>query len=222
MGGVGSREQNLSAFDHVYSTLKTRTGLRLIYPGFKTYPEVTDPFTGYNPGNGENGAIFCHANGWAVIAQALLGDGDKAWEYYTLLAPQKALERVGLQTYRAEPYAWASNIVGPENPKHGWANVTHITGTAAWMDIAANQFLLGIRPKLTGVELAPVMKSDWPEMQAERLYRGTRITMIVKNPKGVSAGIAQITVDGVEFEKPFLPARYLENKETVHVEITLG
>lgn len=222
MAGVGTVEQNQTAMGHVYKTLKTKTGLRLIYPGFKTYPEVTDPFTGYNPGNGENGAIFCHANGWAVIAQALLGDGDKAWEYYELLCPMKTLERVGLNTYRAEPYAWASNIVGPENPKHGWANVTHISGTAAWMDIAANQFLLGIRPKLTGVELAPVMKSDWPEMQAERLYRGTRITMIVKNPKGVSAGIAQITVDGVEFEKPFLPAQYLENKETVHVEITLG
>ena len=222
MAGVGTEEQNRTAMEHVYTTLKTKTGLRLIYPGFKTYPEVTDPFTGYNPGNGENGAIFCHANGWAVIAQALLGDGDKAWEYYELLCPMKALERVGLNTYRAEPYAWASNIVGPENPKHGWANVTHISGTAAWMDIAANQFLLGIRPKLTGVQLAPVMKSGWTEMQAERLYRGTRITMTVKNPKGVSAGIAQITVDGVAFEKPFLPAEYLQGKASVQVEISLG
>ena len=222
MAGVGTEDQNKTAMGHVYETLKTDTGLRLIYPGFKTYPEVTDPFTGYNPGNGENGAIFCHANGWAVIAQALLGDGNKAWEYYELLCPQKAQERVGLQTYRAEPYAWASNIVGPENPKHGWANVTHITGTAAWMDIAANQFLLGIRPKLTGIELAPVMKSEWSEMTAMRVYRGTRIRMTVRNPKGVSSGVAKITVDGTVFEKPFLPAVYLQGKDTVHVEITLG
>lgn len=222
MSGAGTKEQNESAMGHVYETLKTQTGLRLIYPGFKTYPEVTDPFTGYNPGNGENGAIFCHANGWAVIAQALLGDGDKAWEYYTLLAPQKALERVGLQTYRAEPYAWASNIVGPENPKHGWANVTHITGTAAWMDIAANQFLLGIRPKLTGVQIAPVMKSDWKEMYAERVYRGTRICMKVCNPNGVTSGVAKITVDGAAFPESFIPADYLLGKETVAVEVTLG
>ena len=222
MAGVGSEGQNRSAMQHVYEILKTDTGLRLIYPGFKTYPEVTDPFTGYNPGNGENGAIFCHANGWAVIAQALLGDGDKAWEYYTLLAPQKALERVGLETYRAEPYAWASNIVGPENPKHGWANVTHISGTAAWMDIAANQFLLGIRPKLTGVELAPVMKSEWPEMTAQRVYRGTRICMTVHNPKGVSAGVEKVTVDGAVFAEAFIPAEYMHGKDTVQVEITLG
>lgn len=222
MSGVGTKEQNETAMGYVYDVLKTRTGLRLIYPGFKTYPEVTDPFTGYNPGNGENGAIFCHANGWAVIAQALLGDGDKAWEYYTLLAPQKALERVGLQTYRAEPYAWASNIVGPENPKHGWANVTHITGTAAWMDIAANQFLLGIRPKLAGVQIAPVMKSDWKEMYAERIYRGTRICMKVLNPKGVSSGVAKITVDGTVFAQAWIPAAYLRGKSAVNVEVILG
>jgi cellobiose phosphorylase len=222
MAGVGSYQQNCSAMGYADQILKTDTGLRLIYPGFKTYPEVTDPFTGYNPGNGENGAIFCHSNGWAVIAQALLGDGDKAWEYYTLLAPQKALERVGLDTYRAEPYAWASNIVGPENPKHGWANVTHISGTAAWMDIAANQFLLGIRPKLTGVQLAPVMKSEWAEMEAMRVYRGTRIRMSVKNPNGVSSGIAKVVVDGKEFEEAFLPAAYLQGKTEVQVEITLG
>ena len=222
MAGVGSREQNLSAMGYADQILKTDTGLRLIYPGFKTYPEVTDPFTGYNPGNGENGAIFCHSNGWAVIAQALLGDGDKAWEYYTLLAPQKALERVGLQTYRAEPYAWASNIVGPENPKHGWANVTHISGTAAWMDIAANQFLLGIRPKLTGVQLAPVMKSEWAEMDAMRVYRGTRIRMSVKNPNGASSGIAKVVVDGKEFTDAFIPADYLCGKASVQVEVILG
>lgn len=222
MSGVGTREQNLSAMGHVYDTLKTDTGLRLIYPGFKTYPEVTDPFTGYNPGNGENGAIFCHANGWAVIAQALLGDGDKAWEYYTLLAPQKALERVGLETYRAEPYAWASNIVGPENPKHGWANVTHITGTAAWMDIAANQFLLGIRPKLGGVQIAPVMRSDWKAMSAQRIYRGTRICMSVSNPNGATSGVAKMTVDGQEFASAFLPAEFLSGKQEVHVEVLLG
>ena len=222
MSGVGTRTQNKAAMGYVYDILKTQTGLRLIYPGFKTYPEVTDPFTGYNPGNGENGAIFCHANGWAVIAQALLGDGDKAWEYYELLAPQKALERVGLQTYRAEPYAWASNIVGPENPKHGWANVTHITGTAAWMDIAANQFLLGIRPKLTGVQIAPVMKSDWKEFYAERNYRGTKICVKVLNPNGVSSGIAKMAVDGTEFEEAFIPATYLQGKANVQVEVILG
>lgn len=221
MSGVGTEEQRAAGMDSADRILRTDTGLRLIWPGFKTYPEVTDPFTGYNPGNGENGAVFCHSNGWAVIAAALLGEGQRAWEYYELLCPQKALERVGLETYRAEPYAWASNIVGPENPKHGWANVTHITGTAAWMDIAANRFLLGIQTGLEGVTLAPVMKRAWKEMTAQRLCRGTRICMTVRNPEGREAGIREIRVDGKPAEKPFLSWEFLENKKQVAVEILL-
>ena len=222
MSGVGTQAQRASGMENANRLLRTKTGLRLIYPGFKTYPEITDPFTGYNPGNGENGAIFCHSNGWAVIAEAILGHGDRAWEYYELLCPQKALERVGLETYRAEPYAWASNIVGPENPKHGWANVTHISGTAAWMDIAANQFLLGIRPKLGGLELAPVMKREWEQMEAYRKFRGTQVHMTVKNPNGAVSSVKSLIVDGKVFAEPFLPADFLAGKERVEVEIELG
>lgn len=222
ISGVGSKEQRQAGMDSAEQILRTDTGLRLIWPGFKTYPEVTDPFTGYNPGNGENGAVFCHSNGWAVIAAAMLGQGQRAWEYYELLCPQKALERVGLDTYRAEPYAWASNIVGPENPKHGWANVTHITGTAAWMDIAANQFLLGIRPGLKGVAFAPVMKKCWQEMSAWRLCRGTEISVTVRNPQGAESGIWEFRVDGVRMEEPFLTWEFLAGKEKVNVEILLG
>ena len=222
MSDVGSLEQKTSAMEQVYQQLRTDTGIKLLHPGFKTYPEISDPFTGYNPGNGENGAIFCHANAWAIIAEAILGHGDRAWEYYELLAPQKVMERMGLDVYRAEPYAWASNIVGPENAKHGWGNVTHISGTAAWMKIAAERFLLGIRPNLYGVELAPVMKRKWKQMYAERLWRGTRICMTVNNPCGGSSRIEKIIVDGKQSATPFLPAEELCGKDVVQIEVTLG
>ena len=222
IGGVGTAAQNRSAMEAVYRQLCTDVGLRLLYPGFQTYPNEPEPFTGYNPGNGENGAIFCHANSWAVIAEAMLGNGDRAWEYYERIAPQNALERLGLERYRAEPYAWASNIVGPENPKFGWGNVTHVTGTAAWMDIAANAFLLGLRPTLTGVKIAPVMKREWPQMRAERVYRGTRIHMLVCNPRHVTSGLARVTLDGVPLPEGFLPEALLRGKSDVHLEVILG
>ena len=219
---VGTRQQQLSAMRHVDDQLKTRVGLRLISPGFATYPETNDPFTGYNPGNGENGAIFCHANAWAVIAQALLGDGDRAWEYYSLLAPQKALERVGLQVYKAEPYAWASNIVGPDNPKHGWANVTHITGTAAWMEMAAYHYLLGIRPKLNGLKISPVMPRPWRHMEVSYDYRGTMIHMYVENPDGVSGGVKRVMVDGAEAADGFVDWSTIQGKREVRIDVLLG
>ena len=90
------------------------------------------------------------------------------------------------------------------------------------MDIAANQFLLGLRPKLDGVQIAPVMRSEWSHMEAERIYRGTRIRMVVQNPNHVSSGVAKITVDGTEFATPFLPAEYMQGKDTVTVKVLLG
>ena len=220
--GAGTHDQQLSAMRQVDAELKTAVGLRLITPGFTTYPETNDPFTGYNPGNGENGAVFCHANAWAVIAQALLGDGDRAWEYYSLLAPQKALESIGLNVYKAEPYAWASNIVGPDNPKHGWANVTHITGTAAWMEIAAYHYLLGIRPKLNGLQIAPVMPRKWRQMEAYYDYRGTMIHLCVDNPDAASAGINKMTVDGIDISGDFIEIGYVRGKREIQVDVTLG
>lgn len=222
ISGVGTHDQQLSGMRQVDSILKTSVGLRLISPGFATYPETDDPFTGYNPGNGENGAIFCHANAWAVIAQALLGDGDRAWEYYSLLAPQKALERVGINVYKAEPYAWASNIVGPDNPKHGWANVTHITGTAAWMEIAAYHYLLGIRPKLGGLQIMPVMPKQWRHMEAIYDYRGTKVRLYVENPDSASCGVRRMKVDGMDVLDNYVALETIMGKQELRIDVVLG
>ena len=222
ISGVGTLEQRASGMHHADTMLKTRAGLRLITPGFATYPETDDPFTGYNPGNGENGAVFCHANAWAVIAQALLGDGDRAWEYDSLLAPEKALERLGLQVYRAEPYAFASNIVGPDNPKHGWANVTHITGTAAWMEMAAYHYLLGIRPELKGIRIAPVMPRSWRRMEASYHCRGTMLRMTVHNPDGVSSGVHRLTLDGKDLPGGLIEWERIRGKRDVRIDVILG
>ena len=87
--------------------------------------------TNYNPGTGENGAVFCHANTWAIIAECILGRGDNAYKYYRQLLPNIAMEKAGVWRYKAEPYVYVSNIFGPESDKFGLANVSWLTGTAA-------------------------------------------------------------------------------------------
>ena len=47
--------------------------------------------------------------------------------------------------YEAESYVYVSNIFGPESDKFGLTNVSWLTGTAAWMYVAATQYMLGIR-----------------------------------------------------------------------------
>lgn len=185
LADVGTREQQLRAMDAVAELLDTRVcGIKKLHPSFASFPEVQDPYSGYSPGCGENGAIFCHANTWAIIAEALLGRAERAWHYYRQLVPHLALQKVGLERYQAEPYAYVSNIVGPENPKFGWANVTQVTGTAAWMDLAATQYLLGLRPVLDGLVIAPVLPPEWNGFRAQRRFRGSVLNIEVRRATG--------------------------------------
>ncbi|MBL8026814.1 MAG: hypothetical protein JNL74_10415 [Fibrobacteres bacterium] len=221
ISAVGSKEQHIGSMDAVNKYLDTGIGLAKVWPGFKTYPEVSDPFSGYNPGNGENGAIFCHANTWAIIAETMLGRADRAWKYFNQLVPHNALQKIGINRYKAEPYAWASNIVGPENPKHGWANVMHMTGTAAWMEIAATQYLLGVRARLNGLEIDPCIPG-WEKISITRRYRGCQVSIEVKNPNKLTKGVRYIEVDGKRVEGHLIPASAMAGKSSLTVIAVMG
>lgn len=220
ISGVGTKEQMKKAMDAVSAHLDTGMGLLKLSPGFETYPDVKDPFSTYNPGNGENGAVFCHAHTWAVIAEAMLGNADRAWKYYNDILPHHCIQKVGLETYRSEPYAWVSNIVGEENPKHGWGNVSHITGTAPWMVIAAERYLLGIRSELDGLTIDPCIPKDWDEITVNREYQGKTIFITIKNPKGINKGVKRLKVDGDDFEGNFLPKDFIINSKKDTLSIT--
>jgi len=226
LSGVGSREQLVAGMDSAARILDTGIGLKLLHPSFSSWEgESTAKLRGYAPGCGENGAIFCHANTWAVIAEALLGRAGNAWKYFTQLLPANAFEKVGATRYRAEPYAWVSNIVGPDNNRFGWANVEQISGTAPWMDVAATQYLLGVRPQISGLRIDPCIPADWKEITITRHYRGCMLDIRIKNPRGVQKGIVSLTVDGKAVDMgngPILPPTVMHGKKSVSVEALMG
>ena len=219
ISGVGSDEQKCAGMDAVSKYLDTGMGLRKLAPGFETYPYVKDPFSTYNPGNGENGAIFCHAHTWAVVAEAILGNADRAWKYYNDILPHNCIEKVGIDVYKSEPYAWVSNIVGPENPKRGWGNVAHITGTAPWMVMAAERYLLGIRSELDGVVIDPCIPKDWKEITISRGYQGKKLNVTVKNPDGMNKGVHQLEIDGNIFDGNFISKDFVTSYDGDSIEI---
>jgi cellobiose phosphorylase len=194
LSSLGTKEQQRRGLDAAREQLLTEVGLKLLNPSFAAWCEPGGPKTGYGPGCGENGAIFCHANTWAIMAEALLGNADRAWEYFTQVIPYNAMRKVGIERYRAEPYAWVSNIVGPDNNRFGWANVEQITGTAPWMDIAATQYLLGIRPTLEGLLVDPCIPGDWRGYRVTRQYRGTTLLIDVRNESGAGMGVKSTSV----------------------------
>ena len=220
LSGCGTRTQQRCAMDSAHRILDTDMGLVKLSPSFPPFPEVSNPYSGYSKGCGENGAIFCHANTWAIIAEAILGNAELAWKYYRQLIPHVAAARAGIERYQGEPYAYASNIVGPENNRFGWANVTQVTGTATWMDIAVTQYLLGIRPVLNGLVIDPCIPPDWPGYRVKRSFRGCCLDIEVNNPGGASKGVGAIRVDGTRLDihaGPLIPA----DKIRGHAQLTI-
>ena len=220
MSGMVDEDRATMAMDSVKKHLDTELGIKKLWPPIVKFPTPEDPLSHYNKGCGENGAIFCHANTWAIIAECLLGRGDIAWKYYHQLIPKVAMARAGAWRYKAEPYVYASNLFGPDSDKFGLANVSWLTGTAAWMYVAATQYILGIRPAWEGLIIDPCIPTAWKKLRVTRIFRGCRVEITILNPDGVSYGIKALTVDGCPMDfsgTPLLPASRMNGRESVEV-----
>jgi cellobiose phosphorylase len=174
ISGVGDFEnRGRQAMDSVRERLDTPRGLCICAPPYTGIPSPSDPLVGNAPGTGENGAIFCHANTWAIIAECLLGRGDRAYEYYRKLLPSVAAEEQGQEHWGREPYVFNSTVIGPAQGKDfGRGGISWLTGTASWMYIAATQYILGIKPTLGGLHVTPCLPAHWRRVRVTRRFRG--------------------------------------------------
>jgi cellobiose phosphorylase len=199
MAGLGIENGKArQALDSVAERLATPHGILLHQPGFTHYYLNLGEISSYPPGYKENGSVFCHTNPWIMIAEARLGNGGKAHDYYLRINPSRREEISDL--HRCEPYVYAQMIAGREAPTYGEAKNSWLTGTAAWNYLAITQWILGIRPELDGLRLDPCIPPEWDGFTVERSFRGNRLHIWVHNPEHVSHGVVLVTVDGVNME----------------------
>jgi cellobiose phosphorylase len=205
MSGYVPQKKGEQAMNVVKEKLDTPLGIKLIDPSITTFPDPKDPLTNYNKGTGENAAIFCHANTWAIIAECMLGRGDIAWKYFRQLIPKVAMEQAGPWRYKAEPYVYCSNLFGPESDKFGLANVSWLSGTAAWMYVAAKQYILGIRPSWEGLTIDPCLPSDWEQVNITRTFRNKTYNISIQKKKGLSKGNVEIHLNNEKIKGNIIP-----------------
>jgi cellobiose phosphorylase len=168
----------LKALDSVGEHLATPHGIVLQQPAFSQYYLHLGEISSYPPGYKENAGIFCHTNPWIMIAEAMVGRGDKAFDYYQRINPS-AREQIS-ELHKCEPYVYAQMIAGKDAATHGEAKNSWLTGTAAWNYVAITQYILGIRPAFDGLEVKPAFPSDWSGFEAVRGFRGVQYEISVK------------------------------------------
>jgi cellobiose phosphorylase len=203
---ASSRSLAVTALDSVAEHLATPHGLVLQHPAYTTYQVHLGEVSTYPPGYKENGGIFCHNNPWVIIAETVVGRGERAFDYYRRITP--AYREEISDVHRLEPYVYAQMIAGKEAVRHGEAKNSWLTGTAAWTFVAASQYLLGVRPTWDGLVVDPQLGPDVPAFTVRRVLRGATYEIEVRN-SGRPGARARLTVGGEPIAGsvvPFAPA----------------
>jgi cellobiose phosphorylase len=221
MAGIGLDDGRTDrALTSVADRLATPHGIVLVKPAFTRYHVELGEISSYPPGYKENGGIFCHANPWIVIADTIVGRGDRAFDHYLRINPSAREELSEL--HRCEPYVYAQTIAGDEAPTHGEAKNSWLTGAAAWNFVAISQWILGIRPEHEGLRIDPCLPADWEGFDAVRRFRGATYRIAVRKPVGAVGRVASLKVDDRPVEGNLVPPAAEGSEVSVQATIEGG
>ena len=186
-------------------------------PAFSRYYIQYGEISTYPGGYKENAGIFTHNNAWIICAEAYAGRGDKAFEYYSKIAP--AFNEEISDLHKTEPYVYGQMIAGKDASRFGEGKNSWLTGTAAWNMVAISQYIIGVQPDFDGLKVDPSIPHAWDGFTATRQFRGATYKITVKNPDHVCKGVKSMTVDGKAVEGTVIPA--FDGGEHI-VEIVMG
>ncbi len=224
ISGAADPERAVRAMSALNTQLVSRSdGLVLLFtPPFDRTRHDPGYIRAYPPGLRENGGQYTHAAMWSTLAFALLGDGDRAGELFSLLNPiNHGGTRAGIHRYKVEPYVVCADVYSA--PAHigrgGW---TWYTGSAGWMYRTATEGILGINLRGAVLRLNPCIPRTWSGYEITYKHGSSRYHIAVENPQGVNRGIVRASLD--EREIPGAPCDIsLTDDGTYHyVRITLG
>ncbi|MBK7106477.1 MAG: glycosyl transferase [Ignavibacteriae bacterium] len=206
------------ALDSVKKYLDCEYGIVLNNPAFTKYHINMGEISTYPAGYKENAGIFCHNNPWIMIGETILGNGNRAFEYYKKIAPSY-LEEIS-DLHKTEPYVYSQMIAGKDAFKPGEAKNSWLTGTAAWNYYAVTQYILGIQPQYDGLKIDPCIPNNWDGFKIVRKFRNAIYNIEIVNPNHVSNGVKQISLNGKMIEGNVIP--FMEKGSENFVEVTLG
>jgi cyclic beta-1,2-glucan synthetase len=179
--------------------------LMLLTPPFDRMAHDPGYIKGYLPGVRENGAQYTHAALWAVLATALRGDGDRAFELYQMINPLTHARTVDdVATYKVEPYVVAADVYTAPGQlgRGGW---TWYTGSASWMYRVGLEAILGFIKRGDTLIIDPCVPGSWREYGIEYRYGGSVYAITVADPPGVARAGARVILDGIVLDGRVIP-----------------
>ena len=215
ISGLADGKQAELAMNNVYNRLNTDYGAILMDPPYHTHAFDGALAVIYNAGVKENAGVFSQSQGWLILAEALLGHGDRALQYFRENAPSMQNDRAEIR--KIEPYCYGQFTEGPASPHAGRSHVHWLTGTASTVMVGCVEGILGMRPDLGGLKIAPSIPREWKALEIHKEFRGKTLRILVENPDGKESGCKSLTVNGKPMEGDYVP----EDCLTAQTEIVL-
>ena len=209
--------RGIVSMDSVYRELNTPYGTMLMHPPYKDHAFDGALAVCFNQGVKENSGVFCHSQGWAILAEALLGRGDRAYEYLREICPAYMNEDADRRVI--EPYAHGQTIEAKFSPFAGRAHVHWLTGAATTVMVAMVEGILGLKPSPDGIRISPSIPGVWTSLSMVKKLRGKTLNITIDNPNGSQHDVKSITINGEKIDSDFIPESLLKPENEVLVEM---
>lgn len=213
ISGLATKEQADAAMNNVYERLNTAYGAILMDPPYHAHAFDGALAVIYNQGTKENAGIFSQSQGWLILAEALLGHGDRAFTYFMENAPAAQNDRAEIR--QLEPYCYGQFTEGKASPHFGRSHVHWLTGTASTVMVGCVEGILGLRPDLNGIRIAPSIPKDWDNFVIDKNFRGKHLHITVNNPDHKESGFHALSVNGTVLENNYIPEELLTTETTI-------
>ncbi len=170
--------------------------IKLLDPPFEKGKLNPGYIKSYLPGVRENGGQYTHAAIWAIIAEAMLGFGDKSTEFYRMINPiEHSRTKESCNKYKVEPYVIPADIYGANNlaGRGGW---TWYTGSGSWYYKAGLEYILGLKVNNNIMTFEPCIPKSWKEYNVRYKWKNSFYNITFKNPNGKNFGVEKVLLNG--------------------------
>ena len=215
ISGFATKEQGETAMDSVEKILNTPYGVKIMEPYYKDHYFSDALMSCFNADTKENGGIFSQSQGWAILADAMLGNGNRAVKYFLESSPASMNDKAEIRCI--EPYVHGQFTESKASPFEGRSHVHWLTGTASTVMVGCVEGILGMRPDAEGLIIDPAIPSEWDSFKVEKNFRNSHLSITFENPDHVQSGVKEIYLDGVKIDGNRLDGKLLKEKNEVRV-----
>ena len=220
ISGAGDNDKKYISIEALENHLVDKEAgiIKLLDPPFEKSKLEPGYIKSYIPGTRENGGQYTHGAIWAIIAEAILGFGEKAVEYFRMINPiEHSRTKEEAKKYKVEPYVVAADIYGGSLAgRGGW---TWYTGSSSWLYEAGIRYILGLKIEKNVLKIEPNIPADWKEYSIRYKYGESIYNIKVVNKSSKKNEIKSIKLNGNEIESKEIILQNNGGVYNVEVEI---